>query len=91
MRVHNVDANHLSVGVLFAHSVRAKEGEVGSTGPALSVADLGAQIGTQDLEVPALSAEILYAHDVDVKTLTVRELHVSDVEIGGHDNHGKTE
>jgi hypothetical protein len=87
MRVHDVEANHLSVGVLFAHSVRAKEGAVGSAGPALSVADLATQIGTQDLEVPDLSAETLYAHDVDVKALIVRELHVSDVQIGGHESN----
>jgi len=86
MRVHDVEANHLSVGILFAHAVRAKEGAIGSTGPALPAADLGTQIGTQDLDVPELSAEVLYAHDIDVKTLTVRELHVLDVKIGEHDD-----
>jgi hypothetical protein len=82
MRAHHVQVKNLSVGVLFADKVEAKNGTVEASGPPLPAAELEAQAGTQDIEMPELVVEVLYAHDVKAQVLSVRELHVTDVKIG---------
>ena len=82
MRAHNVKSKHLSVGVLFADTVKARGGSIGTSGPPLSEGELDAQAGDQDLDVTDLTVDVLYAHDVEARSLTVTELHASKVEVG---------
>jgi hypothetical protein len=82
MRVHDVEAKRLSVGVLFAHKLDATSGSITTSGPSLPAAELSAQLGSEDLEAPELTVEVLYAHDVKAQVVSVRELHVADVKIG---------
>jgi hypothetical protein len=82
MRVHDVDAKRLSVGVLYAHQLEAKNGSVTTSGPPLPAAELSTQLGSEDVEAPELVVDVLYAHDVKVQVVSVRELHVADAKIG---------
>jgi len=88
LRAHKVEAKQMSVGILFARKVHAKEGTVTTAGPPLSPAELGVQIGGQDVEMPELTVDILYADEVEAKVLSVRELHASDVKIGEGEGAG---
>ena len=87
MRARDVEVRRLSVGVLFAHEVQARNGTVAASGPPLPAAELQAQAGTQDIDTPELVVDVLYAHDVKAQVLSVRELHVAGVKIG-KDNPG---
>jgi len=82
LRAHKVEAKRIAVGVLFAHKVHAKAGTVLTAGPPLSPAELEVQAGSQDVAMPELTVDVLYAHDVEAKVLMVRELHALDVKIG---------
>lgn len=82
MRVHDVNAKHLTVGVLFSHQLAAKNGSVASSGPPLPAGDLSAQLGSNDIETPDLVVDVLYAHDVKANVVSVREIHANDVKIG---------
>jgi hypothetical protein len=81
-RAHDVEVKRLSVGVLFAHEVQAKNATVTTSGPPLPAAELQAQAGTQDIEAPDLAVDVLFANDVKVQVLSVRELHVTKAKIG---------
>ena len=85
-RAHDVQAKHLVVGVLFAHSVTAKGGTIATSGPPLAPADLNAQLGPQDLAAPELTLDVLYAHDVKANAIVVREVHATDVNVGRQDD-----
>jgi hypothetical protein len=82
LRANKVEVKRLSVGVLFARKVHAKNGTVTTAGPPLPPAELQVQSSAQDVEAPELSVEVLYADEVEAKNLTVRELHAADVKIG---------
>ena len=81
MRVRDVEVNQLEVGVLFAHSVRAKNGVVVVAGPAAAGRGAAAQLGGEDLKRPHLMVDVLYADEVKAEPLSVRELHAVEVRI----------
>lgn len=85
MRARDVHARQLTVGILFAHKVTAKEGKVAASGPALDAETLAAQLGSRDVDARQLVLDVLYAHDVDARELTVREIHAAEVKIGDGD------
>ena len=81
MRAEKVEVNRLIVGVLFAHAVQAKNGQVDAAGPPLAPADLDAQLSAGTVEAPELAVDVLYAREVKAKNITVRELHAVEVDI----------
>jgi hypothetical protein len=85
MRAHDVHARELTVGILFAHKVTAKEGKVAASGPALDAETLSAQLGSRDVDARQLVLDVLYAHDVDARELSVREIHAAEMKIGDGD------
>lgn len=82
VRAHDVDAKSISVGLLFAETVTAKNATITSSGPSLSPVDLQAQLGAQDLVAPEVQADVLYAHAVKTNDLSVGELHATHVALG---------
>jgi hypothetical protein len=82
MRVHDVNAKRLSVGVLFANQLEAKNGSVDTSGPPLPATELSAQLGSEDVEAGDLVVDVLYAHDVKARVVSVREVHANEVKIG---------
>jgi hypothetical protein len=88
LRAHDVEAKRLSVGVLFTNELEAKNGSVATSAPPLPAADLAAQIGEQNIEAPELIVDVLYAHHVKARVVSVRELHAADVKIDDKDDSG---
>jgi hypothetical protein len=86
MRAHDVSGKRISVGVLYAHSVRAKNGTILTSAPPLADKELEAQAGRDNIDAPELTVEVLYAHDVKAMQVSVRELHASDVKVGKDDD-----
>jgi hypothetical protein len=88
MRAHDVSGKRISVGVLYAHSVRAKTASIVVSGAPLPDKELEAQAGRQDVDAQELVVDVLYAHDVKAMQLSVRELHASDVRVGRGEDSG---
>jgi hypothetical protein len=81
VRAHNVMADRIRAGVVYAHRLDAKSGTVGQTGDPLPEATLATEIGRMDLKVSELVADVLYARDIQADRIEIVETHVSSLRI----------
>jgi hypothetical protein len=82
MRVHDVMADQITAGVVFAHKLEAKGGTVGLSGDPLSDEALAAQMGPDDLKIVEIVVDVLYAHHIRAKSVQLRQVHVSMMKLG---------
>ena len=81
VRAHNIMAERIVAGVVYAHRIEAKSGRIGQAGEALPDAILAAQIGRMDLKVAELTVDILYAQDIQAGRVEIGEAHSESLKI----------
>jgi hypothetical protein len=81
LRVHDVEAERIAAGVVYAHKLEAKRGIILGSGPPLAREALEAQIGERNLEVDELVVDVLYAHDIKAGSIRIGEAHIEDVKL----------
>jgi hypothetical protein len=81
LRARNVTAERITAGVVYAHKLQAKTGAVGQAGDPLPGDVLAGEIGREDLKVPVLDVDVLYAQDIQTGRIDVKETHISSIRI----------
>jgi hypothetical protein len=83
LRLHDVQAERLVARIVYAHSIEAKDGSVGARLQPLPDMTLNAEMGSRDLKgASEIVVDILYAHDVKLTWIDVRETHATTTHIG---------
>jgi hypothetical protein len=85
VRAHNVTAERIVAGVVYAHRLQAKTGFVTQIGDALPDRALAAEIGRDDLKTTELVVDVLYAQDIQAARIEAKEAHVSALMINKPD------
>ena len=81
LRAHNITAERIRAGVVYARKLSAKSGTVTMIGEPLAPATLATELGRMDLKVTELVTDVLYAQDIQADRIEIVETHVSSLAI----------
>jgi hypothetical protein len=82
LRVHDVMADQVRAGVVYAHKLQAKGGVVSASADPLPDDALASAIGSEDVKGGEVVVDVLYAHDIRAMTVDIKEAHIVMMKVG---------
>ena len=81
LRAHDVKADRITAGLVYAHKLEAKTGTVGKLSDPLPDSVLAAEIGRDNVKAAQLTVDVLYAHDIRAGSVEITEARVGSLKI----------
>jgi hypothetical protein len=88
LRARQIKAERIVAGVVFARKLDAKSGTVTTVSSPLPEAALEAQIGEDDVKMDELRVDVLYADDIQARSVLIRESHVLELRVRDRGDDG---